>query len=121
MKRLVNHKINELNNRISILYDDPDESGASHIYNINVFTNNDEMLKYDIKFQKGPILENGYNGISNEVLLAIVENRLQGFQNGPFACKENNEALIKLQECMMWLERRTRDRINRGVEGTNQL
>jgi hypothetical protein len=59
------------------------------------------------------------NGVSNEALLAIVEDRLQGFQSGPFACRENAVALTKLQESMMWLQKRTRERMARNVEGTN--
>lgn len=74
----------------------------------------------DINFQNGPIKESGVNGISNESLLAIVEDRLLGFQSGQFACRENAIALTKLQEAMMWLQKRTRDRVARGVEGTNQ-
>ena len=80
----------------------------------------DDVELCNIKFQNGPILEFGVNGISNESLLAIVEDRLAGFQSGEFACRENAIALIKLQEAMMWLQKRTRDRMARGVEGTNQ-
>jgi len=76
----------------------------------------------------GPIGEVGANGISNEALLAIVEHRLQCFQSSEFACRENAVALtklqeaialIKLQEAMMWLQKRTLDRMRRGVEGTH--
>lgn len=74
----------------------------------------------DINFQNGPIAESGVNGISNEALLAIVEDRLIGFQSGEYACRENAIALTKLQEAMMWLQKRTRDRVARGVEGTMQ-
>lgn len=56
----------------------------------------------------------------NEALLAVVEDRLLGFQSGENACRENALALTKLQEAMMWLHKGTRDRVARGVEGTNQ-
>jgi hypothetical protein len=69
-------------------------------------------------FQEGPIALAGVNGISNEALLAIVEDRLAGFQSGEYACRENALALTKIQEAMMWLQKRTRDRAARGVEGT---
>jgi hypothetical protein len=72
----------------------------------------------DVRFQDGPIQETGVNGISNEALLAIVEDRLAGFQSGQYACRENAIALTKIQEAMMWLHKRTRDRAARGVEGT---
>lgn len=70
-----------------------------------------------VNFQNGAIKENGVNGCHNEDLIAIVIDRLDGFQSGDFACKENEEALIKLLEASMWLNKRTQDRINRGVEG----
>jgi len=74
-----------------------------------------------ISFQNGPLQETGYpNGVSNEALLAVIEDRLLGFQSGEYACQENALALRKLQEAMMWLHQRTRDRIARGVEGTNE-
>jgi hypothetical protein len=73
-----------------------------------------------IYFQQGPIAEAGVNGVSNEALLAVVEDRLQGFQAGEFANRETAIALTKVQEAIMWLHKRTRDRIARGVEGTHQ-
>lgn len=73
-----------------------------------------------ISFQNGPIQEAGVNGISNESLLAVVIDRLRGFQSGQYACRENALALTKLEEATMWLQKRTRDRVARGVEGTNQ-
>ena len=73
----------------------------------------------EINFQKGAILEHGINGLTQEVLLAIVIDRLQGFQSGDFSCRENALAITKCQEALMWLQQRTRDRIARGVEGRN--
>lgn len=74
------------------------------------------------EFQNGPLQETGGvpNGLSNESLLAIVEDRLLGFQSGQFACRENAIALTKIQEAMMWLQKRTRNRLARGIEGTNK-
>ena len=80
----------------------------------------DQVELCNIQFQKGPIQEAGVNGISNEALMAIVKHRLQGFQSGNYACRENAVALTKLQESMMWLQKRTRDRMARGVEGTSE-
>ena len=73
-----------------------------------------------ISFQNGPISEAGVNGVSNEALLAIVIDRLEGFQRGQYSCRENALALTKLQEAMHWLHHRTRERMARGVEGTMQ-
>lgn len=73
-----------------------------------------------IKFQDGPIRENGVNGCQNEDLIAIVINRLKLLQKGKFPCKENRIAIASLQDTLYWLDERTKDRIKRGVEGTNQ-
>lgn len=126
MRKLTSHKVNELNEALEIgVLDEPGQGNACHTY--VVFLPHDASpeelnasLEHHIRFQNGPIAEYGVNGISNEALLAIVEDRLLGFQSGAFACRENAVALTKLQECMMWLQKRTRDRMARGVEGTNQ-
>mgnify|MGYP000886220090 CR=1 FL=1 len=125
MRELTSHKVNGLNEvlRIEVL-DEPGQGNACHLYGIT----SDEPRNADtppavmlpVRFQNGPIQEVGVNGVSNESILALVEDRLHGFQSGPFACRENAIALTKLQECMMWLQKRTRDRVARGVEGTNQ-
>jgi hypothetical protein len=70
-----------------------------------------------LSFQNGPINEVGVNGITQEVLLAVVADRLRSFQAGPFACRENALALTKVEEAMHWLQKRTMDRMRRGVEG----
>jgi hypothetical protein len=98
-----------------------DEKGAgnaNHLYSI-VKSLNPEVILGTINFQDGPIKESGVNGVMNEDLIAIVIDRMQGFQSGEYACRENAIALTKLEEAMMWLRKRTSDRERRGVEGTN--
>lgn len=73
-----------------------------------------------LSFQNGPVKEAGFNGFSQESLLAIVIDRLKSFQAGPYSTKENACALTHLQEAMHWLHARTHDRLRRDVEGTNQ-
>lgn len=74
-----------------------------------------------IMFQDGPIKETGVNGIMNEDLLEILIHRMECFQAGPYVCRENALALTKLQEALMWLEKRTSDREARKVEGTHEI
>ena len=74
----------------------------------------------DIKFQEGPVQENGVNGTQIEGVIQLLIHRLNGHQVGPFPCEENKMALIKLEEAKMWLHKRTADRLTRNVEGTNQ-
>ena len=119
MRELTSHKVNGLNDALTILVNDaPGHGNACHIYTI-IRTEDDKPLNA-IAFQNGPIQETGVNGISQEALLAIIEDRLIGFQTGEYATRENAIALNHVQTAMMWLQKRTRDRIARGVEGSNQ-
>lgn len=137
MRELHDHKLTGLNEAISIrATDDPGPGGANHSYTIQWGEPHPDtklVFGQKILFQNGPIKETGINGISNEALLAIVIDRLRGFQYqrkddgsfdirtpGGYACRENAVALTKLEEAMMWLQKRTRERMARGVEGTNQ-
>ena len=116
-RKLQSHKINELNESIEIaVMDNPGHGNACHHYEI-VMPSGAPNNGATILFQNGGIAEHGVNGVSNEALLAIVEDRLLGFQSGPFPSRESAIALTKIQEAMMWLHKRTRDRISRGVEG----
>lgn len=73
-----------------------------------------------IKFQNGAIGGSGTNGCHNEDLLHIVVDRLECFQEGNFACIENERALSSLRDCIGHLNSRTKEREDRGVEGTSQ-
>lgn len=73
----------------------------------------------EIHFQEGPIKECGINGVANEDLIAMVICRLQCFQRSGHACRENEMAIEKLEESLMWLGKRTKGREKRGVEGTS--
>ena len=73
-----------------------------------------------IVFQHGPVAEVGVNGIGIEHLLDLVIMRLKIHRSGEFACRENAIALTKAEECLLWLHKRTADRLVRGVEGKNE-
>lgn len=95
-----------------------DERGAGHAnheYRIRKYGEAKPLLT--IFFQKGPIQENGINGVQNEELLMVVIDRLIGFQTGEFACDENEEALRHLISAASILQLRTAKRKARGVEG----
>ena len=104
--------------------DEPGDGGACHEYYISPSNLHETEIAGGfgfVKFQKGPVKENGVNGCHQEDLIAIVIDRLQCFQAGDFACRENALALTKLEEALHWLNHRTNDRRMRGVEGTNKL
>lgn len=119
MRTITEHQVNECNQAIRITADEPDAryGNASHVYQCEVDGAPEAVCV--IGFQRGPIKEAGVNGMTHEVLLAVLIDRLRGFQSGPFSCRENALALTKLEEAKHWLEHRTRARVARGVEGTN--
>ena len=123
MRELTSHKVTSLNEALRVeVLDEPGPGNACHEYCISYLRNDRDGTAEETRlyFQNGPIQEVGLNGISNEALLAVCEDRLVGFQSGPFACRENAIALTKIQEALMWLGKRTRDRVARGVEGMMQ-
>jgi hypothetical protein len=118
--------------KIEVL-DQPGVGGASHIYAISglqlsrnsaaLYVPDGVAAKYDddtaatIIFQCGGIPDSGVNGVTNEALLAIVIDRLECLQAGPFAAQENATALSNAREALRALQKRTMARIRRGVEG----
>jgi hypothetical protein len=72
----------------------------------------------EINFQLGPVGEHGVNGLTNEALLSILIHRT-GFLNHKFPCRENSIAITNMEQALMWLEKRTSDRLDRNVEGKN--
>jgi hypothetical protein len=118
MRQLTEHIINPANDKLIItVLDEPGHGGACHKYQI-VGGNSGTT---SISFQNGPISEAGIgvNGITHEALLAILIDRLRGFQSGAYTCKENDCALTHLEEALHWLQQRTLKRMRRGIEGTH--
>lgn len=122
MRQINTHKVNGLNESIELTArDERGDGNANHHYTATRPAGlSDRVVDLNVVFQKGPLKENACNGFTNEVLLAILIDRMQGFQAGPFASRDNAVALTNLEQAMMWLQKRTRDRMARGVEGTHQ-
>lgn len=130
VREIYSHRVNGLNENISIeVVDEPGPCGANHEYVIGYYVEKcddpcpTKPFKRNftkLSFQNGAIKEAGFNGISNEALLAIVEDRLSGFQQGEFACEENAEALTAVRAAMAILKNRTRTRMEQGVEGEHK-
>jgi hypothetical protein len=122
MRTVTDHKVNPANDKLAIeVLDEPGAGGANHIYQVRGYHAKDvDETAVVIRFQNGPIAEAGVNGLTQEVLLAIVADRLRSFQAGQYACRENALALTKVEEAMHWLHSRTLARMARGVEGTHQ-
>lgn len=101
--------------------DEKGQGNANHEYEISPVDADPRKATWSqrISFQNGPIKEAGVNGVMNEDLIAIVIDRMRGFQSGDYACRDNALALTKLEEALMWLRNRTNERESRGVEGTH--
>ena len=100
--------------------DEPGCGGACHHYVMKFTNKHGHREAWGIGFQDGPIDEAGVNGVTHEALLAILIDRLEGFQRGPYACNENARALRYLVNALDILKERTRERVVRGVEGTHK-
>ena len=59
------------------------------------------------------------DGTTNEEVLKVLIDRCQSLYN-KFPSRETALAITRLEEALMWLEKRTRDRIARGVEGKHE-
>lgn len=122
MRELTSHKVNGVNDGLTIkVLDEPGSGGACHRYTLGWENKNGMREVWGIGFQDGPIAEVGTNGITHEALLAILIDRLEGFQRGPFACAANAKALDACQVAQEALLSRTKERFARGVEGTYQV
>jgi hypothetical protein len=121
MREITDHKVNGLNEALNIrAIDEPGLGGANHVYEISYDTGNTGGKVLTVPFQNGGIKDVGVNGISIEALLAIAADRLKSFQSGQFSTRENAVALTHIETAMLWLHKRTHDRMRRGVEGTLQ-
>lgn len=77
-----------------------------------------------IDWQNGPLAVDGVRleptGAFVEGVIEAAIDRVEYYQRGEFACRENALVLTKLEEALHWCNHRTADRDQRGVEGTHQ-
>lgn len=66
--------------------------------------------------EKEGILTTINDGTTNEEILEMLIDRMNYLQS-KFPCRENALVITKLEESLMWLNKRTQDRIKRNVEG----
>lgn len=102
------------------------ESGAMDYkwFEAAVRPNNFIYIRHDVNsvsftIQNGPVKEAGVNGCQVDQLIHVAKLMIEGL-NKNFPCRENAVAITKLDEALMWLEKRKKDRMNRNVEGKSQ-
>lgn len=118
-RELTEHAVNPANEALLVFaVGSPGAGGAPQRYMVKT---RDEVSMAVLHFQNGAIQEVGVNGITHEVLLAIVADRLRAFQAGQFANRYNAEALAAIEAAQSALKARTLERMQRGVEGTHQV
>lgn len=81
------------------------------------------FIRHDVNsltfsIQNGPVKENGCNGCQVDTVIEAAKIMIAGL-NEKFPCRENALAITKLEEAMMWLEKRRQNRVVQGVEGTS--
>jgi len=125
LRRITSHCVNLCNGRIDVLADDKSKGlgGAPTVYYLSI-NHPEKPLAFGqirdettrLTFHQGDPAE-GTKGITHEALIAVLIDRLTGFQAGPFASNNNDDALYHLKEAQKALQQRTEERAARGVEG----
>lgn len=130
-KMITTHHVNMpkgLNEDLTVEADPRDEKngGASHSYVIvhervdaqGNESSNIGLRVAKIQFQHGPRNEEGSTaGCSDASILAVLIDRYRGWQKGEFRCRENAIILTHMEEALLWMKERERERHQRGVLG----
>jgi hypothetical protein len=76
------------------------------------------IVKFTI--QSDPINQVGVNGCQAVDMLEYTKCLFQSL-NDAFPCRENEITILKIEEAIHWQDARTKDRLNRNVEGRNRI
>lgn len=80
---------------------------------------------FTISWQNGPLGRDNErkepNGAFVEDVLDAVAQRIDFYQGSKFACEENSEALHHINQAAAALDRRTKTREARKIEGTHEV
>lgn len=99
---------------------------AGHNYKLSNFENAGaygQTLQFIHKIpasQNSPEPRTIADGTTTEEVLEVLIDRIQ-YLHSQFPCRENEIAITKLEESLMWLNKRTQDRIKRNVEGKQSI
>lgn len=66
------------------------------------------MNKLTLVFQQGSAAEHGFNGITDNLLFDILEDRLLSRCKSAISVREHDLALMRLKEARLWLEESTK-------------
>src|SRR5690349_11865418 len=94
----------------------------AHKYELENFENKQAQGQILQFIEKIPISEGSTelktvnDGTTNEEVLEVILDRLNSLNN-KFPCRENALAITNIEQGLLWLNRRTQNRIKRNVEG----
>ena len=97
-----------------------------HTYEMSNFENKDQPGQILQFIHKEPKEEGSTelitisDGTTNEEVFEVLIDRMN-FLQSKFPCRENALVITKLEEGLMWLNKRTSDRIKRNVEGKHSV
>ncbi len=80
-----------------------------------------DVLMFELRFCKGNKEDETVfrqSGFFTESLIAVAKKYLEENNVGDLASRETSTAITKLDEALMWLNKRAEDRALRGVQGT---
>ena len=115
VKLMTNHQrpINKMTGEVD--WDKFDDMRITHPICVD---HNKNMISF--KIQSAPVKDVGVNGCQVADMIAVARTIIKKLNDG-HPCRENAMTITKLDEALMWQERRTKDRIQRGVEGTKEI
>lgn len=119
MREITTHRASDggFNHKLKVVATGKVSGGGAHNVYVVEETHRPERIIARVGFHNSQLAEIGGIGITDEVLLAIVADRLEGFQRGPFASYENDGALQSVNDALEFLKHRTNQRIAHGVDG----
>ncbi len=88
--------------------DEKSSDGANHHYAFSYKPSIDgpPVPMGEIKFQNGPVSEAGINGISDEQVLQVLIDHVDGLAHGRIFVDQNQQAVLDLKQARSWLESR---------------
>lgn len=97
------------------------ENALEHFPNDFITVTRDEQGRAHVEFiiQSAPVSEVGVNGCQAEDMLGYTK-ALFASLHSVFPCEENVQTIICIEQALAFQDERTKKRIERGVEGTNQ-
>ena len=105
--------------RVSVNTNVEGPAGVPYLYWVECLTRAPAILHFQSRcVRPWPEGRDDINGLTNEVLLAIMIDRLNHFQLTPFACTENETAIEHMKKALDALKERTRRRAWQGVLNT---